>query len=536
MFYYGVSEELIGLFQALRGTPSNIPEYRVSGKTKFDAHSVEIVENAFLSGNYFGLTYRLSYFLLAVSLRDPQPTKTAWMNFFWEEEYLTPKRFRQAFTSLSSDAFTMDDKGLHIKATEEAFCLYPTNVGTLACLLEALVYINPAILEQAEDFFLSPSHKKVQELSNQLQGVIYDYLKEHIDDGRQKERFRHLLNWIRTEIIDSKEGKEITPELITDSAILDFWQTEAINPDDTLGFVLYRTAAENFMDLRMALIISRDMQNTLHADGIGFEEESEWSPDVLEEVLQAAAPPLDVLSLSSTPKFLTASLAKDLAAITNQHQMNCELSFTRLRHKCFGDWQAVLVEAKRKNSGMKTKLAETPADYDAYLKYLSNALEKSQKARDSGLHVLLKYHAREVYGLLMDELDEADRRDIKGKFEEDYNQTIDYEDYPAAEFLEWMMQHWKSLLLQFPELNKIVKRIKKAFSQNERAGFVGLPEFVDTLPYYDGVEMLAKIIELVRTFVDRAEGKTEASLNKADFVSDLSIFKSVYMNIYGGSL
>ena len=152
---YGVSAELIAAFDGLRETPG------ISGP-KYRQKDIDNLSQMILCRNYGKATLELSYLLQAILMCKRSGDSTArglgnsttqeiWLNFFWLEESITPKRFRAAFDVIPEPVqayLQLNEQGLTIRLPTCEFTLSPTRIATLASFLEFLVYVDPSVLQQ----------------------------------------------------------------------------------------------------------------------------------------------------------------------------------------------------------------------------------------------------------------------------------------------------------------------------------------------------------------------------------------------------
>ncbi|PCJ38676.1 MAG: hypothetical protein COA99_11420 [Moraxellaceae bacterium] len=531
---YGVSEELIAAFEGLRESPG------ISGP-KYRHKDIDALAQMILCRNYGKATLELSYLLLAVALREPGDTQQAWLKFFWLQEAITPRRFRATFDEIPEYALphlSLADEGLKLKISDQKFTLSPTRISVLASLLEFIVHIDPSVLKQDEAFYAQPNLTSVKTLASKFQALIYDYLSDHLLAAQQQRRFRHLWDWL------SRRDKD-NPE-VDDAAVLEFWQQTAQSSDDQLGFRRYRTVAENFIDLRLAMQCVNTQQQVAGAKSIGYEAETgEISPELLQQLLETdASQELNPVSLTQTPKFLTKQQAQSCTAFVQSGTTASALPLTLMRMQCFGDWQAALVQALRsKNAKHLTSLLAGNSDsyksetYTGYVTQHKALQETLTLAWQSGLHVLLHYKVPEVMGLLLPQLSTATISDLHELIQADV-EAIDASN--LDHITNTLFQHWSTMLLQLPELNDLVHQLQSAFKSNNRQGFKQLPEPLNYQPYLDGVQMIDGIGQRCTNHLQAvATQLAESNTNEPEehkYASDLSIFQGVFNVLYGERL
>ena len=524
---YGVSAELIAAIDGLREAPG------ISGP-KYRQKDIDNLSQMILCRNYGKATLELSYLLLATLMGEPSEkntTQKVWLNFFWLEESITPKRFRAAFTDIPEPVqpyLQLNEQGLTIRLSNSDFTLSPTRIATLASFLEFLVYVDPDVLQQDVLFEkvdrLTPSkyESAVKTLASNLQQMLYRYLADHLQLAQQQRRFRHLWTWLGE--YHKGEGQEGNLA-INDAVIVTFWKQATEGDEDSLGFRRYRTVAENFFDLRVAIQCVEAQQNVTHSMDI------ELPPEVLQQVFTTSdVDGLDVSALARMPKFLTKQQAETCQPIVEVGDTASVMALTIMRMRCFGDWQASLVQALRSksNSHLRALLSEEKKvlTYSAYRKEITQLQRVCEQASDSGLHVLLHCQMSEAFGLVLQRLSDVDLNNVRGALSINTDGETSALSTEAA-----ILGQWPDLLLRVPAINHLVQQFQKAFKANNRQGFKVLTDNMDCDAYMEGVQLLDRVLQ-------RCE-KHLQSLNvysDSEFSSDLSIFKSGFIALYGDRL
>ncbi|OUR90589.1 hypothetical protein A9Q81_19080 [Gammaproteobacteria bacterium 42_54_T18] len=536
---YGVSAELIDAIDGLREAPG------ISGP-KYRQNDIDNLSQMILCRNYGKATLELSYLLLATLMGKSSEkgiaqgsfqsafqdtTQKVWLNFFWLEESITPKRFRAAFTDIPEPVapyLQLNEQGLTIRLSNSDFTLSPTRIATLASLLEFLVYVDPAVLqqdglfEQGEGLFPSKCESTVKTLASNLQQKLYQYLADHLQPAQQQRRFRHLWTWLGE--YHKGEGKE-DRLAINDDVIIRFWKQATEGDEDSLGFRRYRTVAENFFDLRVAIQCVDARKNVTHSMDI------ELPPEVLQQVLTTSdVDGIDVNALTRMPKFLTKQQAETYQPIVEVGDTASVMALTIMRMRCFGDWQASLVQALRSKSNdhLKELLSEEKQvlTYSAYHEEITQLQMLSEHASDSGFHVLLHCQMSEAFGLVLQRLSDVDLNNVRGVL------SISADGEPSALFTETViLAQWPDLLLRVPVLNQLVQQFQKAFKANNRQGFKVLTDNMDCDAYMEGVQLLDRVLQRCDKHL---QGLNESC--EVEFCSDLSIFKSGFIALYGDRL
>ena len=513
-----------------------------------------------LCRNYGKGTLGLSYLLLSILMCKPAEksisqgssqypagasTQELWLNFFWLEEAITPKRFRATFTDIPESVqphFQLNEQGLTIGLSNSEFTLSPTRIATLASFLEFLVYVDPSVLQQ-DDLFgpcaeLHPSkyESTVKTLASDFQKILYRYLADHLQPAQQQRRFRYLWSWLceyhkghgqEDSLVIQEDNAAIQEDslVIDDAVILTFWKQATQGDDDSLGFRRYRTVAENFFDLRLAMQCVEAQKNVTHSMDI------ELPPEVLQQVLITSdVDCLDVSSLTRMPKFLTKQQAEICQPIVEVGDTASVMALTIMRMRCFGDWQASLVQALRNksNDNLRSLLSEERQvfTYTAYFEEIMQLKTVFEHASDSGLHVLLHCQVVEAFALVLLRLPNVDLKSVRQALSMRSNGEL-----AALSTEAEIFDQWPDLLLQVPALNHLVQQFQKAFKANNRQGFKVLPENMDADVYLEGVQQLDRVLQRCDKHLQRLNEN-----NEAEFASDLSIFKSGFIALYGDHL
>jgi hypothetical protein len=519
---YGVSEELVGLFESLRETPG------VSG-LKFRSDDINRLARAILFRNYGKSCLELSYLLTAViSGREVNRYQTPLLEFFWLEENITPKRFRETFNEGYSDSnidIRLEKGCLNITVEKEQFAISPTRVAYLAALLEFVVFIDPAILSDAESELNSPRAKKVKAFSSALQKKIYAFLADHLQPAQQQRRFRRLFSWCR----HAKVEEQTIDSTINDEAVLMFWKEAALEVDDSIGFRRFRTVGEDFIALKKALDVGRSMQQVADSRPIGYDTNAgEWHPDQLEAIVAEQASDMPSLDfLARQPKFLTADQISSAAPVTKAGEQCLILPLTLVRMEVFGAWQAKLSQAEkdqnrdRLNNYLQSTIEQ---DYESYSLKMQALRAGIEEARLLGLGVLLEMEDDESMALIADMLS-ADGLVKLGQLAQADNQS---EALSGPQFFS-MLPQW---CLQLPELNRLCQDARALFKKTNRAGFQTLPDKKAVDSYLLALDTLRECKRVLERFLDCIDMRLQQS-RVADYLADVSIFREVFTVMYG---
>ena len=537
---YGVSESFNVFIDSLRDTPG------LSDK-KFRFDDVNKVTQYLVCRNYGKACLELSYLAWAVV---NYPTKiqanAPLLEFFWVDENITPARFRQAF----EDPFQTDNinialnkAGLALTFPSQSFIISPTRVGLLAVLLEIIVTLAPEQLTTIEQR-LKGTHneQEIKALSSDLQKQIYKFLGEHLIPAQQQRRFRYVSQWL-----DSKNSNEnlANTHMLNDETILSFWQY-AVLDDTSPGYKLYASAFYGVMDTHQAIKQAKQSLALDNAGTIGFNTDAgEYSPDVIHEILFShSSENQDYSWLCKAPKFLTKAQWHLIEPLQNYpYSKTLALSFARLA--IFGQWQAALVQAKRKSSLIvRQKLADLPQqNYSQYQQGLVTLQKIMTQVIMAISYIFYSHQDSRYLGFSLAFLPKSDEQKIRNWFEEKMNalsqasSTTDNDTNLGADtenINKVLFTQSQKLLMQSLELKKIIQASKAAFNANNKEGFQHLPssDLLDT--YQEGYDGLAHCQHIVQSSSEKLSHYWLTSSDcETNYCSDVSIFKGIFVLLYG---
>ncbi len=531
----GVSDELMGVFEGLRASPGS------DGNYKFRPQDIDTLASAIICRNYKGSCLQLSYLLLAVQHACVDELDSPLLNFFWIEEAITPMRFRQAMAQPYADerlSVSLGSQFLHITLEQKSFDISPTRIGLLAALLEFLVHIHLPCLEQASILRDKPSRTRVENFASSLQSAIYDYLRPHLKPAQQQRRFRFIWHWLQQQ----------NSLVISDETVFDFWQEMALLEDDKLGFRRFRTVAQNFFELRQALIIGRDMLQLQHAASIGADKENdEISPEQLFEALQSSDDDGESIDfLAQAPKFLTAKELNPLRPIMAAGKSAQALPLTLARASILGNHQEAIRQAIGKNAPRLKQLLQGPltADYASYIEQLKHRQQDLEQALLAGLHVLLERQQSEALELLLPLLSEQAATVLRAELAEvNFDQVRDDIELGAFEaqvnaLVTAFYGQLPALCLRLPALKQLVQSAQLAAKHIKgRAGFKRLPAPNACQPYVLGMECMQRLERQLGDYLSLIQSQTgEHASAQKNFSADLSIAMGIFQRIYGDLL
>jgi len=535
---YGVSESFNALIEGLRDTHGLVEK-------KFRLDDVNKVAQYLVCRNYGKTCLELCYLTWAI-VNYPRKTvaNAPLLEFFWLDESITPARFRQAFSQPYQNkdiniSLNEDNLQLHFSqqsSTTNSFNISPTRVGVLAVLLEVITTIDPQQLQFIETSLKDTSDDKaIKTLSSELQKIIYQYLAEHLIQAQQQRRFRYITQWLdnqnESQKVDQNTGNA---NFLNDEAILEFW-LQACSDDSSPGFILYSSALHDFINTHQALQQAKQTMAVENAATIGLDVEGgEYSPDAIQEILFNDTSETENFSwLCQAPKFLTKSQWTFIEPLL-QHKAQSKilaLSFARLA--IFGQWQATLVQAKRKSSEfLKQKLNALPAkNYQQYQQQLSDQKDAYRGVILTIIHILYTHKDSRYLGLSLDFLPASITKSIKTLVKSQLSNDTTVEVINTNKCLFNLSQ---PLLLQSFEFQQLMQSAKKAFNGNHKEGFQRLPAAEQLDKYQDGYDALSSCQQLISDIIKQLEKNWSISSDsEANFSSDVSIFKSMFEQIYG---
>jgi hypothetical protein len=535
---YGVSESFNGLIEGLRDTHG-------LAEKKFRLDDVNKVAQYLVCRNYGKACLELCYLSWAI-VNYPTKTiaNTSLLEFFWIDENITPARFRQAFSQqYQSKEFKIslneDNLQLHFSqqlSTTNSFSISPTRVGVLAVLLEVITTIDPQQLQYIEESLKNTSNDKaIKALSSELQKVIYQYLAEHLIQAQQQRRFRYITQWLDNKKENQNSGHRASgADFLNDETILEFWQ-QACSDDTSPGFKLYSSALNDFINTHQALQQAKQVMAVENAATIGLDvERGEFSPDAIQELLFIDTTETEDFSwLCQTPKFLTKSQWTFIEPLLQHRAQSKTLALSFVRLAVFGQWQATLVQAKRKSSQtLKQKLNVLPAqNYQQYQQQLSDQKNAYTSVILAIIHILYTHQDSRYLGGTLDFLPVSVTKKIKSLVQ---NQLQNEVALDAETINKLLFNLSQALLLQSLEFQQLMQSAKKAFNSNHKEGFQRIPVAEQLDKYQDGYDALSSCQQLICAIIKQLENIWSLPSDcETNFCSDVSIFKSMFEQIYG---
>ncbi len=539
---YGVSESFSAFIEGLRDTPG------ISEK-KFRREDVNKVAQYLVCRNYGKACLELSYLAWAVV---NYPTNTLanapLIEFFWLNESISPKRFRQAFSEPFQDndiQISLNKDGLQLQLSTSSFTISPTRVGVLAVLLEVLTTLAPQQLSSIEQQLKgSLNNKPIKALSSEFQKQIYQYLAEHLIPAQQQRRYRYVTQWL-----DQKHKQQLLApnELLSDEIILEFWQFSCVD-ESSPGYKLYASAFHDLLDVEQALKQAKNAIALGNSFSLGEDVDAgEYSPELIQNLLFNDVTEIQDYSwLCQSPKFLTKSQWNFVEPIMNHRAYAKPLLLSFMRLAIFGQWQASLVQAKRKSSQITEKKLNQPLtqSYQIFQGELVGIKAPIQNVILAIIHIFYAQQDSRYLGMALSCLAKEQQVKLKSLIAEqlqdkslvDNDEALpEYtspEEMAAANKKLFILS--KPILLQSQVLQQLINAANKSFKNNNKDGFQSLPE-IDLLDdFQSGYDGLASCLQLVNTLISQFTKKwPNTTICEEIFCSDVSIFKGIFEKIYG---
>ena len=515
---YGISETLKALFAQLKDTPG-LDGY------KYYAKDVAQISQDIICRNYGSVCYELSFLCWAVvnnpDYSSPSYSSSSLLSFFWLEENIQPKRFRQAFSQpiqTASGKVCMGEDYLQLHIGDMEFAISPTRVGVLAVMLEFIVSIEPAQLSNIEELLLDANEQTIKQLSSQLQKLIYRYLKEHIPEASTQERFRAISGWLKQH--------DLTAQKLTDQDVLNFW----LNPPAQPSYIKYSTVLDDLLDAITAIEVVDNTFNAQYALSLGNDKEqgevnADWIQNTIFEQADTTA---DLSWLCQSPKFLTLAQFQPMKSLLSHGKLARQLPLSFLRLAIFGAWQSVLVQAKRKSSEvLAAKLKQSPErHYHQYTAELSDTEFNCKQVLQVIAHIFYSLNNPLFVGIMLKQMPTDVQQALKIWMRAQIADSIESEDNIFLQLQQWLSQH--------PQAQTWLTEAANIFKNNNKDGFKKLPSVAQLDIYQDGSEALDHCQELVARYLLVITELNNQNTPLAEiYRSDLCIFSNRFKQIYG---
>jgi hypothetical protein len=510
---YGISDTLKALFAQLKDTPG-LNGYKYHGK------DVAQISQNIVCRNYGSVCYELSFLCWAV-VNHRHYSSSALLSFFWLDENIQPKRFRQAFrqpVQTTSGNICMGEDYLQLQIGDVEFAISPTRVGVLAVMLELIASIEPAQLSSIETLLLNADTKAIKQLSSNFQKLVYSYLKEHMPEASTQERFRAISGWLKQH--------NLTAQKLTDQDVLDFW----LNPPTQPSYIKYSTVLDDLLDAITAIEVVENTFNAEYALSLGSNsEQGEVDADwVQTTVFEQAENVSDLGWLCQSPKFLTLAQYQPMNPLLSHGKLARQLPLSFLRLSIFGGWQSKLVQAKRKSTQvLSDKLQQFPnRHYQDYLAELNDSESQCKQVQQVIAHLFYSLNNPLFIGIMLKQMPTNLQQALKIWMRAQIADPTESEVNLFIDVQQWLYQHPKAQLWLTEAAN--------LFKNNNKDGFKKLPLVTQLDIYQDGSEALDHCQELVARYLLVITKLNHENTQLAEiYRSDLCIFSNRFKQIYG---
>lgn len=380
------------------------------------------------------------------------------------------------------------DSGVAIRYSDGLFNVGFARMPLLAALFEFLCgTVGYAALDDELSTMLETpnSEAAVRKAVNGIERHLYAYLSENLPGVQRQGKFQALL--------DHARSAPAAPDLVVDDeTILGFWREKSLATDSG-DFRLFRSVFDAYMAFLSAIEIATDRDAVARARPVGADVESgEIDVAALLDDAEATGSwnsPLDVLS-ESTVKFLNQSETTALQRLQEHGPRALKLPWSLARAEIFGDAQARITQAMRRNvepEPFSQLLACDGAEsYADWRNRLADLAERIGRTLQASLHVVLQ---------------------SKGG------------DGTTDERLEAAQDG-----------------ARRAFRRISRQGFGDDAALAGERigEFESGADALAAIIDQIRAFLRVLEGSGQAETDLDDrFAYDRDIFSDQFLRIYG---
>ncbi|GAC21195.1 hypothetical protein [Paraglaciecola arctica] len=510
---YGISETLKALFIQLKETPG------LDGN-KYHGKDVEQISQNLVCRNYGSVCYELSFLCWAV-VNHPNYSSSPLLSFFWIDENIQPKRFRQAFKQpihTASGQVSMGDDYLQLKLGDIEFAISPTRIGVLAVMLELTASIEPGQLTTIEKLLVDGNSQAIKQVSSNLQKLIYSYLKEHIPEASTQERFRAISGWLKQH--------NLTAPKLTDQDVLNFWLSPPAQP----SYIKYSTVLDDLLDAITAIDVVENTFNADYALSLGSDSEqgeidAQW---VQQTVFEQADNHSDLNWLCQSPKFLTLTQYQPMKSLLSHGKLARQLPLSFLRLNIFAGWQSVLVQAKRKSPlVLADKLQQSPTrQYQDYVAELNDSESHCKQVQQVIAHIFYSLNNPLFVGIMLKQMPTDLQQTLKIWMRAQIANTTESGANHFLQIQQWLSQH--------PKAQFWLTEAANLFKNNNKDGFKKLPSVAELDIYQDGSEALDQCQELVARYLLVIAKLNHQNTQLAEiYRSDLSIFSSRFKQIYG---
>lgn len=538
---YGVSETLLSMFDGLRQTTISASTPQREIKRKFLSADIDRLAQYICCRNYGFLCRELCFLCWAIVRACPDKQfNTPLFTYFWLTDVATAAGFRRTFANPwqgDQGEVCLQEGALHIQVGQTPFVISSSRAGVLVGLMEFIASVDNTQVQHITDTVSKGGSEDIDILSKTLQKCLYDFLKLHLPEANDQSRYRYVTDWL------NRNGRK--PEDINDNDILLFWQQANDDPAPAKpSHVRFETAVDDMLNTLHALALLRIQKASQRAFSQGLdgelgevdlsrvmaEPEGEQGEDNLADFVHGALfndipAPAQPNILTLTPKCLTKSQAKRIQPIVKHTPYLGRFCLSLLRLQVFGQWQAVLSQAKRKSAAsLKEKMASPPDNgYEDYRQEMISCAESLAFSQQCLLYALLPHEPERVLGELIETLPPLNENhmqrlalQVKGANTPQHKQTL----------VETLAKDW-------PALQDALKQLASAYKANNKEGFKILPDAYVTDAYLEALSEVSKLQSIVQNHLKALKSLGEIIPQDRKFHADVSIFTAKFNQLYG---
>ncbi|MBU3020519.1 hypothetical protein [Aestuariibacter sp. A3R04] len=537
---YGVSETLLSIFDGLRQT-TTMADGCDDAPRKYRCDDIDRVAQYICCRNYGFLCRELCFLSWAIVRAYPDETyQEPLFSYFWLDGITRASAFRKAFSTPwqeNDNSVEMQPDVLHLCVSGTRFDISPTRAGVLAVMMEFMASIAPSLVNNMKAVLSAPGAQVIDTLSKQMQKAVYDYLKLNMPEVQEQNRYRYVTDWL--------SQTQTSYSTLGDDDILRFWQdaNDDVSPNKP-SHVRFDTAVDDILDTLFAISVVQAQKAIKHGDSVGSDSEQgevdldrvafddvngkddtaseQWVQSALFSQNNETPSPVQ---LTAAPKCLTKAQAALCEPLHRHKTQLARFALTLIRVQVFGQWQAVLSQAKRTSAAaLKTKLASPPEyTYPLYhedVKACQNALTYSTYCLH---HVLLPHEPKSILAELIMKLPTMPA-ELQRFLSEQMRPATSPEDMQCA---------IAELRARWPDFAALLADLEKAFKTNNKAGFKIMPDSVDIDPYLEALACVNGTKQILAAHVAQMDNISDIAPLDTLFASDVSIFTDRFNQLYG---
>ena len=528
MLRYGVSEELIGLFDAVATTTcAKFGGGVADGELKFPRQAVSLLRRAVLCRTYGKALWELAHLVAAVAVRDGKSMDAtqAVLAFFWQDGQASPAVLRHGFGEPCEHlgVSVAINESLHIEYPDGEYRISPSRYPFLAALIEFVTFIDPGIITGLSTTLSTVNAKSVDALAKLMQSRVAAFLADNMQLEHHQRKFRSIIGWLA--------ANECRGADVSDQTVLDFWlHAMDTGLDD---FKRFNVVARDFFSLLALLSEGRASRHGDYAFSLGPDwDAGEIDPERLEDLVADLEAESEIFSELEKPpldgiKFCMDPDRRVFEPIDEAGPWRSDLPLSLARMETLGAVQNRISQHLRNRSASPLQpllSCDDAKTYGDYSRELARRREKLELTRDATLHVLHQLQHPEAAVAAAERLSAETRCAIR----ESLGLTED-NDVEAAP-----IESLSALALRHPELNAILTGWSRAFKKVNRAGFSEIPEKHQGDNYGAGLRLIELLLRRIDDFLAALDKAAATSTNGvARFVNDREIFSTVYFRMYG---